>query len=146
MVRLQREPILIDLLLGPLRSDEDGALALFVGVVRAEHRGRRVRHLEYEAYEEMALAEMERLLRAARERFAVSAVALVHRLGRLEIGEAAVAVAVAAPHRAAAFDACRFTIDTLKRTVPIWKKEVSDRGEVWIEGPGEGDGEDAPQA
>jgi molybdopterin synthase catalytic subunit len=110
---------------------------VFVGTVRESNRGRRVLHLEYDAYPEMAESEMNKLILEAGERFDISSVALVHRTGKLEIGEVSVAAAVAAPHRVAAFDACRFVIDTLKRTVPIWKKEVFEGGEVWIEGAGE---------
>jgi molybdopterin synthase catalytic subunit len=116
-------------------SPEDGALALFVGVVRNHNAGRGVLHLEYEGYEEMALSEMEAIAAEARRRFSVSDVRIVHRLGRMEIGEASVAVAVCSPHRAQAFEACRFAIDTLKRRVPIWKKEFYADGEVWLEGP-----------
>jgi molybdopterin synthase catalytic subunit len=136
VIRLQRGEIDVGELLAAVGSDRDGAVALFLGTVRAHSRGRRVLHLEYEAYAEMAESEMTKLVREAERRFDVSAVSLVHRTGRLEIGEPSVAVAVAAPHRAGAFDACRFVIDELKRTVPIWKKEAFEGGEVWIEGPG----------
>jgi molybdopterin synthase catalytic subunit len=120
-----------------VRSDGDGGLALFLGVVRDENAGRKVLFLEYEAYAPMAEAEMLKIERDCITRFGVSKVAIVHRTGRLEIGEASVAVAVASPHRAQALDACRHAIDTLKRTVPIWKKEHFEGGAVWIEGPGE---------
>jgi len=134
VIRLTREPI--DL--GALQSVSaaDGALCVFVGVVRGENAGRRVTHLEYEAYEEMALPLMEELAAETRRRWPVSDVCVVHRLGRLEIGEASVAIAVASPHRAEAFAACRHLIDTLKKTVPIWKKEFFEGGEAWIEEPG----------
>jgi molybdopterin synthase catalytic subunit len=95
-----------------------------------------VLYLEYHAYPEMAESEMERLRRQTIESYAVSEVAIVHRTGRLEIGDASVAIVVAAPHRAEAFEACRHAIDTLKKTVPIWKKEFFEGGEVWIEGTG----------
>jgi molybdopterin synthase catalytic subunit len=137
VIRLQTEAIRVDELLEAVGSGADGAVALFLGVVRDNNRGRRVLHLEYEAYAEMAETEMNELVRQAEQRFEISAVALVHRTGRLEIGEASVALAVAAPHRGAAFDACRFVIDTLKRTVPIWKREFFEGGDVWIEGAGE---------
>jgi len=114
----------------------DGALCLFVGVVRDENEGRRVLRLDYEAYEDMALPLMEEIGHEARRLFPVTHVSLVHRLGRLEIGEASVAVAVASPHRAEAFGACRFAIDTLKAKVPIWKKEHYADGTAWLEGPG----------
>jgi len=95
-----------------------------------------VLHLEYEAYEEMALQELEAIAAETQRRWPVSDVRIVHRLGRLEIGEASVAVAVASPHRGEAFVACRFAIDTLKKSVPIWKKEFYADGAVWLEGPG----------
>jgi molybdopterin synthase catalytic subunit len=133
MVRLTREPIDVSTLSGA--APEDGAVCLFLGVVRNENGGRPVRHLEYEAYEEMARPLMEEIAAEAGRRWPVTDVHIVHRLGRLEIGEPSVAVAVAAPHRAAAFEACRFAIDTLKATVPIWKKEFYADGEIWLEGP-----------
>jgi molybdopterin synthase catalytic subunit len=112
----------------------DGALCLFVGVVRDHHEGRRVLRLEYEAYEEMALPLMERIAAECRERWRVTDVRMVHRLGPLAIGEASVAVAVASPHRREAFEACRYAIDTLKATVPIWKKEFyADGAAAFIE-------------
>jgi molybdopterin synthase catalytic subunit len=110
-----------------------GGLVTFVGAVRAHARGRVIRHLEYEAYPEMALVEMERICEEAARRWPGTRVALAHRVGRLEIGEAAVVVAAAAPHRAEAFEACRFAIDTLKQTVPIWKKEVATDGAWWVD-------------
>ena len=131
LVRLVREPI--DLGSLSQTTPADGALCLFVGVVRNENRGRAVVRLEYQAYEEMALPLMQQIARETRQRFPVTEVRLVHRLGSLEIGEASVAVAVASPHRAEAFAACRFAIDTLKRTVPIWKKEVATDGEYWVD-------------
>lgn len=113
---------------------EDGAAAIFEGVVRNNSRGRRALFLDYEAYQPMALNEMEKLAQAALECFQVRDVRLVHRLGRLQIGEASVVIAVASAHRAAAFDACRWLIDTLKKTVPIWKKEYFEDGAVWADG------------
>ena len=136
MVRVQREPIDAQALIRAVQTDVDGAVALFLGTVRDHNEGRKVSGLEYSAYEEMALQELERVRDQALERFEITRAALVHRLGALEIGETSVAVAIAAPHRAAAFDACRFVIDTLKRTVPIWKKETYNDGEAWIEGQG----------
>ena len=135
MIRLQEEPILPEELIRAVARDGAGAVTLFVGTVRDHNQGRRVRYLEYHGYPEMARSEMERLEAQALERFEVSGVALVHRTGRLEIGEASVAIAVSAPHRDDAFRACRFLIDTLKQTVPIWKKEFFEGGESWIEGP-----------
>jgi molybdopterin synthase catalytic subunit len=134
MTRLQPEPIRVEELLAEVRGDGDGALAVFVGTVRDHNSGRRVLALEYEAYSGMAAAEMAKIETETIARFAVSRVAIVHRTGRLEVGEASVAVAIAAPHRAPAMDACRFAIDTLKKSVPIWKKEYFEGGAVWIEG------------
>jgi molybdopterin synthase catalytic subunit len=130
MVRLQREPI--DLAAVSQASPPDGALCLFVGVVRNETGGRAVVRLEYEAYEEMALSLMRDLEAEVRSRWPVSDVRLVHRLGPAAIGEATVAVAVASPHRAEAFAACRYAIDTLKAQVPIWKKEFYADGSAWV--------------
>jgi molybdopterin synthase catalytic subunit len=134
MPGLTREPIDVASLLPA--SPADGAVCLFLGVVRNENAGRRVTFLEYEAYEEMALRMLEELAEEARRSFRVSDVRIVHRLGALQIGEASVAISVTAPHRADAFAACRHVIDTLKKTVPIWKKEHFEGGAVWIEGPG----------
>jgi molybdopterin synthase catalytic subunit len=134
VIALVREPIDVTGLLGPTAAD--GAVCLFLGVVRNENAGRPVRHLEYEAFDEMALPMLEDLAAEARRRFAITDVQIVHRLGRMEIGETSVAVAVVSPHRDAAFTACRHVIDTLKKTVPIWKKEFYADGAVWLEGPG----------
>ena len=120
--------------LARIKRGEDGAAVVFEGVVRNQTRGRRTLHLEYEAYEEMALDQMEGLAEQALKQFQVREVRLVHRLGRLEIGETSVLIVVGSAHRAAAFDACRWLIDTLKRTVPIWKKEFFEDGAVWADG------------
>jgi molybdopterin synthase catalytic subunit len=117
-----------------LKCGDDGALILFEGVVRNQTRGRRTLYLDYEAYDGMALQEMESLAEQALQKFPIRDVAIVHRVGRLEIGETSVLIAVASAHRAAAFDACRWLIDTLKRTVPIWKKEYFEDGAVWADG------------
>ena len=110
-----------------------GGVVTFVGAVRDHSRGHSIRHLEYEAYEEMAVQEMERIVRRVAERWPGTRVAIAHRVGHLEIGEAAVVVAAASAHRAEAFDACRFAIDTLKESVPIWKKEVATDGAYWVD-------------
>jgi len=110
-----------------------GGIVTFVGAVRDRARGRDIRHLEYEAYPEMALREMEKIADEVARRWPESRVAIAHRTGHLEIGELAVVIVVAAPHRAEAFEACRFSIDTLKETVPIWKKEFASDGEYWVE-------------
>jgi molybdopterin synthase catalytic subunit len=116
------------------KRGEDGAVAVFDGIVRNNSRGRQTLHLDYEAYEEMALKQMDALGRQAREKFGVRQVMLVHRLGRLAIGETSVLIVVASAHRAQAFDACRWLIDTLKKTVPIWKRETFVDGAVWADG------------
>jgi molybdopterin synthase catalytic subunit len=134
LYQLVRGPIEPELLVRHVRAAEDGAIVTFDGFVRNESHGRRTLYLEYEAYEGMALAKMREIGLRLRQDFAIHRVAMVHRTGRLEIGETSVFIAVSAPHRAAAFDACRFAIDTLKRTVPIWKKEYFADGAVWADG------------
>ena len=133
-VVLTREPIDSPKLIAEIKTGEDGAVAVFDGIVRNHSRGRSTLHLDYEAYEEMALSQMRLLAVQARERFGVRQVTLIHRLGHLEIGETSVLIIVASAHRAAAFDACRWLIDTLKKTVPIWKKETFADGAVWAPG------------
>jgi molybdopterin synthase catalytic subunit len=117
-----------------VRSDQDGAIVTFDGFVRNESHGRRTLYLEYEAYESMALTKMREICVQIRRTYAVHRVAILHRLGHLNVGETSVFIAVSAPHRASAFDACRSAIDTLKRTVPIWKKEFFEDGAVWADG------------
>ena len=117
-----------------LKRPADGAMVIFDGVVRDHTRGRHTLYLDYEAYEAMALKQMESLAVEARARFGVRGSSIVHRLGRLEIGETSVLIVVAAAHRGAAFEACRWIIDTLKKTVPIWKKEYFEDGAVWADG------------
>jgi len=117
-----------------LKRGEDGALLVFEGVVRNQTRGRKTLYLDYEAYEDMALQQMESLAAEALQQFKIRDVAIVHRLGRLEIGETSVLIAVASAHRGPAFDACRWIIDTLKKTVPIWKKEYFEDGVMWADG------------
>jgi MoaE-MoaD fusion protein len=131
---ITREPIVTLAALARIKRGEDGAAVVFEGVVRNQTRGRKTLYLDYEAYEEMALQQMEALAGQALKDFNVRDVALVHRLGRLQIGETSVLIVVASAHRAAAFDACRWLIDTLKRTVPIWKKEHFEDGAVWADG------------
>ena len=117
-----------------MKAGADGAVCVFDGIVRDNSRGRKTLHLDYEAYREMALEQMRGLAGEAVGRFGVRAVALVHRLGRLYVGETSVLVVVASAHRGAAFDACRWLIDTLKKTVPIWKKEQFLDGALWADG------------
>src|SRR5580692_1858318 len=132
--RIVRERIDSEAVVSALKRGEDGAALVFEGTVRNQTRGRRTLYLDYEAYEPMALQQMESLAAQALQQFQIRDVAIVHRLGRLEIGETSVLIAVASAHRAAAFDACRWLIDTLKRTVPIWKKEYFVDGAVWADG------------
>jgi molybdopterin synthase catalytic subunit len=129
-----REAIDTQRALRGLKRGEDGAALVFEGIVRNQTRGRKTLYLDYEAYEEMALEQMESLAAEAVRQFQIRDVAILHRLGRLEIGETSVLIVVASAHRAAAFDACRWLIDTLKRTVPIWKKEYFEDGAVWADG------------
>jgi molybdopterin synthase catalytic subunit len=132
--RLQREPIDSGTLLSEIKAGEDGAVCLFDGIVRNHSRNRRTLYLEYEAYPAMALAGMEKLAVEALAGFPVREVRIVHRVGRLEIGESSVLIAVASAHRGASFDACRWIIDTLKKTVPVWKKEFFEDGATWADG------------
>ncbi|HET6683455.1 MAG TPA: molybdenum cofactor biosynthesis protein MoaE [Gaiella sp.] len=129
---LSDEPLSLELVASEVASDEAGAIATFVGTTRAQSRGREVVRLEYEAYAGMAEAEMERLAAELEERHELVAVAIHHRVGPVEIGEMSVVIAVSAPHREAAFAACKEAIDTLKQTVPLWKKELYVGGEAWI--------------
>ena len=117
-----------------LRGASDGAIVTFDGFVRAHSNGRHTHYLEYQAYEAMALTKMQEIAGEMHANFAIDRAALVHRLGRLEIGETSIFIAASSAHRAAAFDACRFAIDTLKRTVPIWKKEYFVDGATWADG------------
>jgi len=133
-VAIVREPLETAKILANLKHAEDGAVVVFEGIVRNHTRGRPTLWLDYEAYEEMALKQMEALARQALSQFPIREVALIHRLGKLQIGETSVLIVVASAHRAAAFDACRWLIDTLKRTVPIWKKEYFKDGAVWAAG------------
>ena len=129
-----REPLQQQQIMDEIKQSEDGAVSIFDGIVRDNTRGRKTLYLEYEAYEEMALRQMEKLAADAIADFKVRDVRIVHRLGRLEIGETSVFIVVASAHRAAAMDASRWLIDTLKKTVPIWKKEYFAGGAIWADG------------
>ena len=133
-VRMVRDRIDTESVAERLKRPADGAMVIFDGVVRDHTRGRHTLYLDYEAYEAMALKQMESLAVEARTRFGARGASIVHRLGRLEIGETSVLIVVAAAHRGAAFEACRWIIDTLKKTVPIWKKEYFEDGAVWADG------------
>jgi molybdopterin synthase catalytic subunit len=132
--QLVREPIDMAALARHVRAPEDGAIVTFDGFVRNQSHNRPTLYLDYEAYESMALAKMREIGAQLHEKYRIHRVAMIHRLGRVEIGQTSVFIAVSAPHRAASFDACRLAIDTLKRTVPIWKKEYFEDGAVWAAG------------
>jgi MoaE-MoaD fusion protein len=134
LVLLGRTPIDPTALIQHVRAPGDGAVVTFDGCVRNQSHGRSTLYLEYEAYESMAVAKMREIAAELHARFPIDRIAIAHRLGRLEIGETSVFIAVSSPHRPAAFEACRFAIDTLKRTVPIWKKEYFEDGAVWADG------------
>jgi molybdopterin synthase catalytic subunit len=134
LILLVDKTIDADALIRHVRTGGDGAIVTFDGCVRNQSHGRRTLYLDYEAYESMALAKMREIAAEAHAKFPIDRIAIAHRLGRLEIGETSVFIGVGAPHRAAAFDACRYIIDTLKRSVPIWKKEYFEDGAVWADG------------
>ena len=133
-IALVRQPIDTSAIELAIKAGSDGAVCVFDGIVRDNTRGRQTLHLDYEAYEEMALRQMFLLRSEAIEHFGVREIAIVHRLGRILVGETSVFIAVASAHRGAAFEACRWVIDTLKKTVPIWKKEQFVDGAVWTDG------------
>ncbi|HEV2237166.1 MAG TPA: molybdenum cofactor biosynthesis protein MoaE [Ktedonobacterales bacterium] len=137
LIQITRDPLdrpAIDAIAQGVWHAGAGGIVTFEGVVRDHARGKRVRSLEYDAYPEMAEQEMAKIAAEVERRWQTDHLAMVHRIGKLEIGEVAVVVAVACAHRGEAFDACRYAIDTLKATVPIWKKEIAEDGEEWVEG------------
>jgi molybdopterin synthase catalytic subunit len=134
IIQLTRETLDRNALVEAVMHASAGGIVIFEGVVRDNARGKQVRYLEYDVYIEMAEEQIRLIVAEAKRRWGIERVAVAHRLGRLEIGEASVIIVVATPHRAEAFEACRYIIDTLKTTVPIWKKEVATDGEEWVEG------------
>ncbi len=134
MIQLTPEKIGIDTLLDSVEDHSTGGLVIFLGRVRNHAEGRQVRAMDYEAFDAMARAKMEAIAEEAGGKWPIKKIAIVHRTGHLELGEVSVAIAVACAHRAEAFAACRFVIDTLKKTVPIWKKEYFEGGEAWVKG------------
>ena len=134
MFQLTNEVIDTSVVARALQNSEDGAIVTFEGIVRNNARGKSVRFLEYEAYEPMALKKLEEVGAMVKSRFDIRDIAIVHRLGHMDIGECSTLIVVASAHRVDAFDACRFAIDTIKQIVPIWKKEFYTDDEVWIEG------------
>ena len=133
-IELTSEPIEREALVAGVKAPPDGAVVVFEGIVRNHSGGRETLYLDYEAYEPMALVKMHEIVADLRERYPIDGLAMVHRIGRMQIGETSVLIAVSAAHRAVAFEACRAAIDQLKRTVPIWKKEHFADGAVWAEG------------
>ncbi len=133
-VEITETVIAAEAIVAELKAGSDGAVCVFDGIVRDNTRGRRTLHLDYEAYREMALEQIRSLAADAIEKFGVREVSIVHRLGRLVVGETSILIVVSSAHRGAAFDACRWVIDTLKKTVPIWKKEQFVDGAVWADG------------
>ena len=131
-VQISDQPLDIMACIGQVSLPESGGVDVFIGTVRDKTQGKTVVRLEFEAYESMALREMRRIAEQAFQRWPVQSIAIYHRTGVLQVGEVAVIIAVSAAHRSAAFDACRYTIDALKQTVPIWKKEVFEDGETWV--------------
>lgn len=134
MIRIVEHQIDRDEAIRSVSSNGSGAVVTFDGTIRDNARGKQVLHLYYEAFPEMAVKEIEKIYDEAMQRWPLQRMAIVHRIGRMEIGESSVFIAVSSAHRKDAFEACRFAIDTLKTTVPIWKKEHYDNGEIWIEG------------
>jgi molybdopterin synthase catalytic subunit len=135
MYRISKDPIQPGALYSDVLEDCNGAVVTFCGVVRDNSRGRRTDYLVYDAYEEMAERKMAEIGAEVERRWKIGEIAMVHRVGRLEIGEISVLIAVSSPHRPQAFEACRYAIDRLKEVVPIWKKEVGEDGATWVEGP-----------
>ena len=131
-IQLSSSPLDPQVCLDYVTNDAAGGIVSFVGTVRNQTKGKRVLHLEFEAYEPMAIKEMRKIAEAASQQWPVEKISIHHRTGHLDIGEIAVVIAVATPHRKAAFEACEYAIDTLKQTVPIWKKEFFEDGEVWV--------------
>jgi molybdopterin synthase catalytic subunit len=134
LIEITSQPLDIEPFLQHVRRDESGAVALFLGVVRDNSHGRRVLYLEYDAYAEMAERKLREVAEEVQARWPITDVAIAHRTGRLEIGETSLLVAVSSPHRHDAFAACHHIVDRIKEIVPIWKKEVWEGGEAWIEG------------
>lgn len=131
-VKISSKQLNITKCIASVASDEAGGIDVFIGTVRNNTNGKKVKYLFYETYEKMALSEMEKITKYATKKWKLNKAVIHHRKGKLEIGETAVVIAVSAPHRKEAFEACRYIIDTLKATVPIWKKEVFEDGAEWI--------------
>ena len=135
MIEITDQSLDADAITARVRKDTNGAVVTFLGTTRSNTGGRKVLHLEYEAYRPMAENKLIEIGGEMRQRFSVEEVAIAHRIGRLEVGEISLVVAVASPHRLEAFAACQYSVDCIKQTVPIWKKEFFEGGEVWVERP-----------
>ena len=134
MIKITREDFSVDEVMGQLRTGRMGAVVTFVGVVRGESEEREVERIEIQVYEEMALKQLKTIRREAMERFEVEEVDIIHRFGGLKVLDNIMMITVGAAHRAEAFDACRYVLENIKRRVPIWKKEVTQEGDFWVEG------------
>ncbi len=132
MIEITDKPINIDKIVKSVASENAGAIDVFIGTVRNKTKGKAVVKLDFEAYEPMAIAEMQKIVNSAKQKWSIEKIAVVHRVGLLEIGDVPVVIAVSTPHRKDSFEACQFVIDTLKETVPIWKKEIFEDGDVWV--------------
>ncbi|CAN5132433.1 molybdenum cofactor biosynthesis protein MoaE [soil metagenome] len=132
MVKITDQPIDVQEVIDSVQSDKAGAIDVFIGTVRNNTAQKNVVRLDFEAYDRMAERELEKIISSAREKWPVEEMSIYHRKGILSIGDIAVVIAVSTPHRKEAFEACKFAIDTLKNTVPIWKKEIFEDGEVWV--------------
>jgi len=132
LIHITQDPLDTDKIVSLVCRADLGGINVFIGVVRDQTKGKKVLRLEYEAYEPMAVAEMSKIANRVTEQWPQAVIAIHHRVGTLQIGAAAVVIAVATPHRDQAFAACKFAIDTLKEQVPIWKKEVFEDGEQWV--------------
>jgi molybdopterin synthase catalytic subunit len=131
-IQLNDQPLSAQVCINWVEDDSAGAIAVFIGTVRSYTKGKKVLHLDFEAYEPMAISEMRKIAEEAARIYQVEKISIHHRVGHLQIGEIPVVIAVSTPHRKAAFEACQYAIDTLKETVPIWKKEFFEDGEVWV--------------
>lgn len=133
MIKISDQPIDIQVCIDAAQSERSGAINVFIGTVRNHNNAKEVVRLEFETYDVMAVKKMEELANQARERWDIEKIVMIHRKGVLKIGDVAVVIAVSTPHRVASFEACQWLIDTLKTVVPIWKKEIYESGEEWLE-------------
>lgn len=131
-IKLSNEPLQVEKCFESITSDHSGCVNLFIGTVRGDNKGRKVLHLEFESYEDMAINEIENIAETIYQKFNVKNILIHHRLGKVEVGEAPIIIAVSAPHRKEAIQATSFAIDTFKKSVPIWKKEVYEDGQAWV--------------